>query len=122
MHPALREAIEAAFRAADERAAAGDAAGAFAALERAHVLGQRHTPTHLRAHYRMLRHGIARRDAREVAGQLLRLAGAALMTWAWVPEGNAGGANVSAFRSMEIADELRRLIEPPEPDRRGPKG
>ena len=111
MHPALREAIEAAFRAADERAAAGDAAGAFAALERAHVLGQRHTPTHLRAHYRMLRHGIARRDAREVAGQLLRLAGAALLTWAWVPEGNTGGANVSAFLRMEIPDELRRLID-----------
>ena len=116
MHPALRDAIDAAFRAAREHAAAGDAAGAFGALERAHVLGQRHTPTHVRAHFAMLRHGIARREGREVAGQLMRLAGAALLTWAWVPEGNTGGANVSAFERMEIPDELRRLIEaPPRP-------
>ncbi len=112
MHPDLRDAIEAAFGTARERTAAGDGAGAFAALERAHVLGQRHTPTHVRAHYRMLRHGLSRRDPREIAGQLLRLAGAALMTWAWVPEGNTGGANVGAFRKMEIPAELQRLIEP----------
>ena len=113
MHAALRDAIDAAFRAARECTAAGDAVGAFGALERAHVLGQRHTPTHVRAHFAMLRQGIARRDAREVAGQLLRLVGAALLTWIWVPEGNTGGANVSAFERMEIPDELRRLIEPP---------
>lgn len=113
LHPALREAIEAAFRAARERAVAGDGAAAFSALERAHVLGQRHTASHVRAHYRMLRHGLAQRDVREVAGQLLRLTGAALLTWAWVPEGNTGGANVGAFRRMEIPDEMQRLIEPP---------
>ena len=117
MHPALRDAIDAAFRAARERTAAGDAAGAFGALERAHVLGQRHTATHVHAHLAMLRQGIRRRDGREIAGQLMRLAGAALLTWAWVPEGNTGGANVSAFKRMEIPDELRRLIEPPPRDR-----
>jgi hypothetical protein len=28
-----------------------------------------------------------------------------------VPEGSTGGANVSAFKAMEIAPDLKRLLE-----------
>jgi hypothetical protein len=79
---------------------AGDAKSAFAALERAHVLGQLDFVPHLRVHWQMLRAGWAAGDRREVAGQLMRL-----------PVGNTGGSNVSAFKPMAIPPDLERLIE-----------
>ncbi len=85
---------------------------AFAALERAHVLGQASTMQHVRVHVRMLRWGVRHRVPREVLGQLLRIVGAATKTaFGWVPPGNTGGSNVSPFRSMPIPPELRRTIE-----------
>lgn len=91
---------------------AGRPAAAFAHFERAHVLGQFDTRLHVRTHWRMLCHGAARRDPREVAGQLLRLLGAATMTaFGWLPHGNTGGANVSAFQPMPVPDELQRLLD-----------
>jgi len=93
-------------------AAAPDPATAFAYLERAHVLGQASTREHVRVHWRMLRHGLARHDAREVAGQVLRLVGAATKTAiGWVPAGNTGGARVSPFRPMPIAPDLQAILE-----------
>lgn len=89
----------------------GDLLGAFSHLERAHVLGQKSTRPHVRAHWAMLKFGWRARDLRHVAGQLARLAGAALFTWLWVPEGNTGGTNVGAFERMPISPELRRLID-----------
>lgn len=91
--------------------AAGDHARAFAHLERAHVLGQRSTWRHLRAHAAMFGVGIARRDAREVLGQATRLLAAALFSRIWVPAGNTGGANVSALRPMPVPDDLRALLD-----------
>ena len=44
-----------------------DANSAFAALERAHVLGQLDFVPHLRVHWQMLRAGWAAGDRREVA-------------------------------------------------------
>ena len=55
----------------------------------------------------MLRLAWGRRDSREVRGQIGRIIGAALL----VPDGNTGGANVSAFKRMEIAPDLRRLLD-----------
>lgn len=74
---------------------------------------------HVRSHLAMLRVGLARRDAREVIGQLLRIPAGALGSAAGlVPLGNTGGANVSAFRPMPIADDLARLLAAtPEDDR-----
>jgi hypothetical protein len=88
-------------------------AAAFARLERAHILGQRHTRRHVQVHALMLRVGWARRDAREVFGQLARIAAAALMSKVWVPVGNTGGANVSALRPMPVPEDLARLLERP---------
>jgi hypothetical protein len=55
---------------------------------------------------------VRRRKPAEVAGQLGRLAAAALVTGlGWLPHGNTGGADVSAFRRMPIPDDLQRLID-----------
>jgi Protein of unknown function (DUF3703) len=83
---------------------------AFAHFERAHVLGQRLTWLHVRAHVGMLRIGWMRRDIREVAGQLTRIVAAAVFSRIWVPSGNTGGANVPAMRPMPIPDELRAIL------------
>ncbi len=90
---------------------AGDAPTAYAAFERAHVLGQPRTATHVRSHVAFLHWAIRRRDAREIVGQLLRIAAAALFTWLWMPRGNTGGARVSAFRRMPIPTDLTKLTE-----------
>jgi hypothetical protein len=107
----MRPHVEAELRAAAEAEARGDAAAAFARLERAHVLGQSATALHVRAHWRMFVWGWRRRSARECLGQLLRLAGAATKTaLGLVPLGNTGGANVSAWRRMPLAPELAALM------------
>lgn len=85
---------------------------AFSHLERAHVLGQRHFPTHMQVHLWMLRIGWARRDGREMVGQVIRL----LLTplghlTGRLPLGNTGGANVSAFQPMPVAPELKVLLK-----------
>jgi len=99
-------------RELEQAHAAGDPRTAFAHLERAHVLGQASTREHVRVHWRMLRHGLAQRDAREIVGQLLRIVGAATKTaLGWVPAGNTGGANVGPFRSMPVAPELQAILE-----------
>ena len=111
MHAALRQAYELEMTEAARAGAANEFGAAFSHLERAHVLGQRNTFAHVRAHCVMLRLARTRRDSREVRGQIGRIIGAALFTWLWVPDGNTGGANVSAFRRMEIAPDLRRILD-----------
>jgi hypothetical protein len=97
--------------AADRLRTHGDPAGAFRHLERAHILGQRRTLLHVRAHWEMFKLGCVRRDPREVLGQLPRLLAALLMSRIWVPAGNTGGSNVSAFRRMPIPDDLARILK-----------
>ena len=107
MNPTLAAAFRHEMDAARAAWSAGDDHAAFARLERAHILGQRHFIPHVLTHIWMLRVGWKRRDRREVAGQLLRLAATvpgALI--GWVPAGNTGGANVPALRSMRIPSEL----------------
>lgn len=95
---------------AEARRAADDDAS-FRHLERAHVLGQVSTREHVRAHFHMLVWALRRRRTRELAGQLLRLIGAAALTpVGLVPTGNTGGSNVSPFRPMPVAPELAALI------------
>ena len=98
--------------AADRAEARAERALAFRHLERAHVLGQAATVEHVRVHWRMLLWALHHRQAREAAGQLGRLAAAALMTgFGWLPDGNTGGADVSAFRPMPIPPDLQHLID-----------
>lgn len=112
MTPALRNAYEQEMRLARLRRTEARLDEAFRHLERAHILSQRHTVAHVRAHAAMLRIGWLRRDAREVLGQLLRIAAAALFSRIWVPEGNTGGAGVSATKPMPVPDDLRALLKP----------
>jgi hypothetical protein len=107
----VREAFEAELKTAREAAAAGDERAAWSRLERAHILGQRSTRAHVRAHVQMLRLAWQRKDSREIFGQLTRIAGASLFSRIWIPEGNTGGSNVSAFRSMPVPKDLRRLLD-----------
>ena len=91
---------------------AGDAKSAFAALERAHVLGQLDLVPHLRVHWQMLCVGWAAGDRREVAGQLMRIALVPVGHLVGrLPVGNTGGSNVSAFKPMAIPPDIQQLIE-----------
>ena len=73
----LSEHIDAEIICADRSLENGDIAPAFEHLERAHVLGQSITYQHTRIHWRMLKIGWKRKDAREIFGQLVRIVGAA---------------------------------------------
>ena len=92
---------------------AGDFDRAFHHLERAHILGQRRTWLHVKSHLGMLQVGWQRQDAREVFGQLVRIAAAAVFSRIWVPVGNTGGANVSATKPMEVPSDLQTLLNEP---------
>lgn len=108
----IRPHVEAELAAARRARRDGDAAAAFARLERAHVLGQSSTWLHVRVHCLMLLAGLRERRAGEVLGQLLRVGGAATKTpIGLVPLGNTGGANVSPFRRLPIAADLQRAID-----------
>jgi hypothetical protein len=112
MHPKLRAAFEAEMAQADAARRAGSLDAAFRHLERAHVLGQQFVAPHVRSHLGMLRIGVARRDAREIAGQLVRVPAAVIASALGVaPNGNTGGANVGLLVSMEIPDDLKALID-----------
>jgi hypothetical protein len=77
---------------AEFAAAARDPEHGFGHLERAHVLGQASTREHVRVHWRMLTWALQRRDAREFFGQMLRLTGAAILTFIGkVPNGKYRG-------------------------------
>ena len=105
--PYVREQIQLSQRARK----VGDAAAEFFHLENAHVLGQSSTHWHTRVHVMMLGWALRHGNVREAVGQLLRIIGAALLTWCgWVPEGNTGGSNVSAFQSMPVSQEHREII------------
>jgi hypothetical protein len=107
----IRLHVDAELSAAAAAELAGDPSTAFAHLERAHVLSQRSTVQHVRVHVRMLMWALRRRDLREGMGQLVRVIGAATKTWVGlVPDGNTGGANVSAFKTMALPDDLAGLI------------
>jgi len=107
----LKQSFELEMRIALEAFATGDLDSAFRRLERAHILGQRHTWPHIRSHLWMLRVGFARRDPREMLGQAVRIAAAAVFSRIWVPVGNTGGANISALRSMPVPADLQGLLD-----------
>lgn len=85
----------------------GDVAGAWRALERAHILGQTAILLHFVVHMRMLSFALQTRDFRETGGQLFRLAlipiGHALRR---LPSGNTGRSDVSAFAIMPVPKDV----------------
>lgn len=113
---AMKTTVQLAYRTAMHEArdaqTRGDLDSAFNALERAHILGQRYLIPHVVTHVHMLCIGLRRRDTREIAGQILRLA-ATLPGYltGWVPKGNPGGANISALRAVPLRGDLVELLE-----------
>lgn len=108
----IRSSVQLELDQASQADANGWADAAFRHLERAHVLGQAATVEHVRAHWHMFLWALRHRRPGELAGQVWRLTGAALMTgFGWLPDGNTGGANVSAFRRMPIPPDLQRVID-----------
>ena len=59
----------------------------------------------------MLKVGWRCGDAREIRGQILRIAGSLVLSRIWVPLGNTGGADVSPIQPMAIPDDLKALLE-----------
>lgn len=93
-------------------------AASFHRLERAHVLSQTSTWDHVRVHWHMLLWGLRQHDRREIAGQLLRIVGAATKTaFGLVPIGNTGGANVSPVKPMPVPHDLAAILAGAEPAR-----
>lgn len=111
MNQTLRNAFDLECSLAKSARTDGDLDRAFAHLERAHILSQRHTWPHVRSHLGMLAIGWQRRDVREIFGQLTRIVAAAVFSRLWVPMGNTGGANVSAIRPMPVPEDLRSVLE-----------
>jgi hypothetical protein len=97
--------------AAHESRTAGDGAGEWRHLERAHILSQPLSAEHIRTHLSMLSYGIRRRDRHEITGQLIRLLvagpGSAIRRY---PLGNTGGADVSAVLPMPIPADLEAVL------------
>ena len=80
-------------------------------LERAHILSQPMAGLHLRTHGAMVAASVRRRDSHEFAGQLLRLLLAVPGSISGrYPVGNTGGADVSAFSTMAVPEDLRPLL------------
>lgn len=108
----LNAYIDAEIAEAERLSEAGKAEAAFRHLERAHVLGQASTYQHTRIHLLMLKHGMQNRDLKEIAGQALRIGGAATKTPLGIyPKGNTGGANVNPLRSMPIDPDLAAILD-----------
>lgn len=92
--------------------AKGDVKGAFARLERAHIVGQLSFGDHIVSHLWMLKVALKERDGREVFGQVLRLAATVPgHLFGWLPIGNTGGANVSPLKPMPIPADLAPYFE-----------
>ena len=108
---ALRTAWQAEREAARVARHAGDPKDEWRRLERAHILSQPLAGLHLRTHGAMLSAAVARRDRREIVGQLARvlLAVPGSVSGRY-PAGNTGGADVSAFRAMEVPADLRPFL------------
>jgi len=107
----VRQAFELEMAAARRFEAQGDDEATWRSLERAHILSQRWVLPHLHSHAAMFGVAWRRGDAREIAGQLLRLLFAApgsLLDRA--PLGNTGRSNVGIFTPMPIPEDLASLL------------
>ena len=110
MHSELKTSYLAELEAARRAEGAGDFQTAFTHLERAHILSQKYALAHAATHLRMLRLGWRTRDFREVLGQLTRTIAALVFSRIWVPVGNTGRANVSAFAPMPVPEDLAEIL------------
>jgi len=82
-------------------------------LERAHLLSQPWAWTHTRVHIAMLRLAIAKRDRRELIGQVIRLAVAGPGSLAGkYPAGNTGRTTMRLTETAELPDDIATILGP----------
>lgn len=110
MQKTVKQAYRRELAAAASAERNGDYRLAFSHLERAHIVSQRYTLAHTATHFRMLRLAARRHDFREVLGQLPRAIAALVFSRIWVPVGNTGGTNASAFAPMPIPEDLAQVL------------
>ena len=108
----LQSAWSAEMEASRAARTTGDVDSEWTHLERAHIVSQPLAGPHVRTHAAMFGAAVRRRDRREIVGQAFRIlvAGPGSLTGRY-PVGNTGGANVNAFRPMEIPSDLRPLLD-----------
>ena len=108
LNPHVTRELAAALRARR----AGDVPAAWTSLERAHVLSQPSALLHTRVHVAMMVLAVRTRDLRELAGQLVRLAVAAIGSLLGrYPRGNTGRARVPINEAMVIPTDLAVLLQ-----------
>lgn len=84
---------------------------AFSHFERAHILGQSSPLLHTYSHIGMLKIAFKTKDIKEILAQLFRIPSGFLGSLIGIfPEGNTGGGNVSAFKKMNIPDDLKQIL------------
>ncbi|MCR9189225.1 MAG: DUF3703 domain-containing protein [Alteromonadaceae bacterium] len=110
MHSELKASYLTELEAARIAELAGEFQAAFTHLERAHILSQKFALAHAATHLRMLRLGWRTKDFREVLGQSIRTIAALVFSRIWVPVGNTGRANVSAFAPMPVPEDLAEIL------------
>jgi len=107
MNRILKSAFNAEMQIAKNLYQAGNFKKCFSHLERAHVLGQRNAIPHTINHWWMLKVGFRTHDAKEIVGQIVRIAVAGIGSLLGrAPKGNTGGANVGIMQMMEIPQDL----------------
>ena len=112
MRAKLRATFVVELEAADVAADSQDLGMAWRHLERAHILSQAFAGPHIVVHVRMLSLAWRQRDARQVVGQLARIALAgpgSLLGRA--PLGNTGGANAGIFTPMAVPTDLQQVLD-----------
>jgi hypothetical protein len=108
----LRPALEAELLAFRQARGRGDRVAAWTALERAHIYSQPDAWQHTRVHGIMLAYGLRLGDGREVWGQILRLAVAAIGTLlSRAPVGNTGRAEVPILQPMPVPPDIAATLE-----------
>jgi hypothetical protein len=81
-------------------------------LERAHIIGQPYPLQHTSVYWQMLKLGFTIKSAKEILGQLPRLAiGGVKFFVGRIPVGNTGGADVPALKPMPIPEDLQAIIK-----------
>lgn len=109
---ALKEFVEQELGSFRRARALGDRDGAWAALERAHILSQPDAWLHTRVHLAMLGHGMELADWDEVAGQVVRTAVAGIGSLLGkAPIGNTGRSNVPILQPMPVPPDLAEKLE-----------
>lgn len=89
----------------------GDTTAVWRHLERAHVLSQSSARLHTRVHWVMMVTALRHRDLRELFGQIVRIAVAALGSLIGrYPVGNTGRARVPIALPMPIEDDLAEIV------------